>query len=413
MTSEIVVMNTGGIALAADRAVTVGKEKASYLVDKIFGFSGNHAIGAMTYGSGGMFHVPWKTLIHLYEQQLEGPLDTLEDYALDFIRFLNEHACKEYLTDIHEVRHLENVMFHKLNQLYEDLSELHQETHHQNSRIRSPEEIQDLYKEKAKAFLHKSMQELQEKDYQEQLNNEDEEMLFEEYGHQAESWIAEKFEKYLYEEEWTETMKTILILTLIKDFSHLLSGIIFAGYGRQDIFPSVHLLIIDGKVNGKTKFFTRQYKVHQDRRALIIPFAQRDMAKAVMNGIHEELEEQLSADLLKDFKNITKVMIPRIKEYVREDEVRDAIKKEVDSALRFIFKRYEENLVKLKREKFSEPLLHSIKTLPAKELAAVAESLVHIAAFKGNESVTMETAKHSADVAIITKDGGFSWKKRG
>ncbi|WP_062106531.1 hypothetical protein [Bacillus niameyensis] len=412
MTSEIIVMNTGGIALGADRAVTVGRDRTCYMADKIFGFSGKHAIGAMVYGSGNMFHVPWETLIRLYEQQLKEPLNTAKDYALNFIHFLNKQDSQEFMADIHEVRHLENTMASELDKLYGYLSELHQETHREYSRIRQPEEIQELYKEKAAAFLQKSMQELLEKDYPTQLNEEDEDKLLNEYGQQAESWISERFEKYLYEEEWIETIKSILILPMIKDFSHQLSGIIFAGYGDQDIFPAAHLLIIDGKVNGKTKFFTRQYLVHPDRRSLIVPFAQRDMAKTVMHGIHEEMEKELSEGLHKDIRNITKLIMPKINEHVEEEEGRVAIQKEFNSALQFIYKRYEENLAKLKREKFSAPLLHSIKTLPAKELATVAESLVQIAPLKGN-GLAMETAKQSTDVAIITKDQGFVWKKRG
>ena len=412
MTSEVMVMNTNGIALGADRAVSSEDDRVCYMTDKIIGFSGPHAIGAMMYGSADIFHVQWKTLIRLYEQQLEESFETVKDYALHFIHFLNHQVSQGFMEDIHEVRYLESVMACELDKLYVSLLELHEETHRCCSRICQPDEIQDFYKEKAASFLQKRKQELQEKDYPAPLNEEDADKLSEEYGQQIDSWIPERFEEYLYAEEWTETVKSILVLSVVKDFSHKLSGIIFAGYGSQNIFPSAHLLIIDGKVNGKVKFFTRRYSVHPDRRSLIVPFAQRDMAKAVMNGIHEEMEEQLSDGLHKDLRNIHKVIMPQIKEYLEEEEARTAVQKEINSALQFICKRYEDRLAQLKNEKFSEPLLHSIKMLPAKELASVAESLVHIAPLKGN-GVTGETSRQSADVAIITKDRGFAWKRRG
>ncbi|MFD1850765.1 hypothetical protein [Oceanobacillus bengalensis] len=47
MTAQIVVMNTGGIALASDSAVTIRGKKVYNSADKLFGFTDDHTIGVM------------------------------------------------------------------------------------------------------------------------------------------------------------------------------------------------------------------------------------------------------------------------------------------------------------------------------------------------------------------------------
>lgn len=85
MTAEIVVMNTGGIALASDSAVTIGGRKVYNSANKLFGFSDKHTVGIMIYGSISMFHVPWETLIKVYQKTLDSnPFDTVKEYKDDF-----------------------------------------------------------------------------------------------------------------------------------------------------------------------------------------------------------------------------------------------------------------------------------------------------------------------------------------
>lgn len=60
MTAEIAVLNSAGVALAADSAVTVSREASKiYLsADKLFQLSLNAPVAAMVYGTATLLGVP-------------------------------------------------------------------------------------------------------------------------------------------------------------------------------------------------------------------------------------------------------------------------------------------------------------------------------------------------------------------
>jgi hypothetical protein len=92
MTAEIAIMNKTAIALAADSAVTIGEQKIYNTVNKLFMLSKYHPVGLMIYGSSELMGVPWETIVKIYRKNLSKKrFDTLEEYALDFINFLDNN----------------------------------------------------------------------------------------------------------------------------------------------------------------------------------------------------------------------------------------------------------------------------------------------------------------------------------
>ena len=74
MTSEVVVMNRMGIALAADSVVSIyanGIQKKRHdSVAKLFMMSERHPVGIMVYNYASLLGVPWETIIKLLRKQL-------------------------------------------------------------------------------------------------------------------------------------------------------------------------------------------------------------------------------------------------------------------------------------------------------------------------------------------------------
>jgi hypothetical protein len=84
-------MNTMGVALAADSAVTLGGARGPKIynsADKLFLLSEHAPVGIMVYGNATLMDVPWETIIKSYRHQSTKPLRTIEAYAKDFITFL-------------------------------------------------------------------------------------------------------------------------------------------------------------------------------------------------------------------------------------------------------------------------------------------------------------------------------------
>src|SRR5438477_10785674 len=96
MTSEVVVMNRLGIALASDSAATVyvGGRAKFYHADKLFMLSNHHPVGVMVYNNSSLLGVPWETILKMFRARLRAQsFPTLEEYTKELLGFLsnNQH----------------------------------------------------------------------------------------------------------------------------------------------------------------------------------------------------------------------------------------------------------------------------------------------------------------------------------
>ena len=83
-------MNTRGIALAADSAVTLGEcEKIYHNAEKLLQLAPSAPVGIMTFGSADLMDVPWETVVAGYQKHLgDRHYDTLSEYLEDFVSFI-------------------------------------------------------------------------------------------------------------------------------------------------------------------------------------------------------------------------------------------------------------------------------------------------------------------------------------
>jgi hypothetical protein len=106
MTAIVGVLNSQGIAIAADSAVTVtgsNGKKVYNRSNKIFTLSKYHPVGIAIYNNADFLGIPLETLIKLYREKIKDKaFGTLNEYKLDFIEFLKSkvnYITREYKTD--------------------------------------------------------------------------------------------------------------------------------------------------------------------------------------------------------------------------------------------------------------------------------------------------------------------------
>src|SRR5690625_7609832 len=96
MTSEVVIMNKKGMSLAADSAITSGRDgiqKVYNSANKLFSLSGSHPVGIMIYGAASFMEVPWEVIIKSYRDHLGiQKFNNLTGYAAGLLQFLNVDA---------------------------------------------------------------------------------------------------------------------------------------------------------------------------------------------------------------------------------------------------------------------------------------------------------------------------------
>jgi len=91
MTAEVAVLNRIGVALAADSAVTIGREadKIYTSAEKLFQLSASAPIGIMVYGNADLCGLSWETVIKTYRQRNGSvEFESVGDCAEHFVNFL-------------------------------------------------------------------------------------------------------------------------------------------------------------------------------------------------------------------------------------------------------------------------------------------------------------------------------------
>ena len=86
-------------------------------------------------------------------------------------------------------------------------------------------------------------------------------------------------------------------------------------------------------------------------------------------------------------------------------------KKDFHEKSKFLLEDFSKKLSDHIRDKHSYPVLRMVTALPKDELAAMAEALVNLTAFKRRITETMETVGGPIDVAVISKGDGLIWVK--
>jgi len=106
MTAQVMVMNSSGIAIASDSAVTgmmSGQPKIFTSADKLFALSNKAPIGILIYNSASITGVPWETVIKVYRSELgDTSFGTVVEYGENFLEWLNNRRSEMFPDDVQD-----------------------------------------------------------------------------------------------------------------------------------------------------------------------------------------------------------------------------------------------------------------------------------------------------------------------
>src|SRR5699024_12834444 len=97
----------------------------------------------------------------------------------------------------------------------------------------------------------------------------------------------------LMKDAWRGTIKTIVCSNVLKNFGHH-TKLIFAGFGENELFPSVITVMIEGNINNNLKYAASSdlsKSVHLGQEAFVIPFSEELHVPLFITGIDVDLEE--------------------------------------------------------------------------------------------------------------------------
>jgi hypothetical protein len=417
LTAEIGILNKTGVALAADSAVTIGNGLKIYnSANKLFSLSKFHPVGIMIYGNAGFMNIPWETLIKVYRQKLgDQSFSTLEDYSQNFIDFLKNDTYAELKSTFEQdsnirfivelnTESLRDRVIEQLNSILENIEEdIDQPT------------IEKYFINVLESEIDEEYNFLESEAYLTEFTEEDFNTLQATYNDYIYEVIQDKFENTPLDKSLYEKISYINIFSLLKEFSPGKSGLVIAGFGEDEIYPSLFSYHIEGKINNKLKIQIDEItKIGENGAAsAILPFAQSEMVHTFIGGIDPEIKS--ISDLF--VKNALSDFPQKI---IDELDRHSVLTKEQGNDILVALKEYSNNLYSeyiniIKRhqnENYISPIISIVRNLPKDELAEMAESLVNLTSFKRRVSSSHETVGGPVDVAVITKGDGFIWIKR-
>ncbi|MEK4032350.1 hypothetical protein WOA01_04945 [Methylocystis sp. IM2] len=173
------------------------------------------------------------------------------------------------------------------------------------------------------------------------------------------------------------------------------SGMVVAGYGDAEPFPSLYIYSVGTIVSSKLRWIKND-EAHVDRAhpVIVIPFAQTDMIDLFCNGIYPTLKDRLAEIISKSMQLQKATKSSKLESQIMANDIRKIIEREF-------------------QEKYTVPLIGAVEALSRYDLAKMAEALVSLTAFKARMSVEQQEAVGGPiDVAVISKGQGFAWVKR-
>ena len=408
MTAEVAIINAGAVAIAADSAVTIGQQKIYNSALKVFSLSKVAPVGIMVYGNAGLLNVPWEPLLKSYREELANfEFDTLAEYVDDFFEYIAKHK-RFFPTDAKSGWIQGSVGSYYLfmrSEVEKSIREIVKKTGSVTN-TRTQAELKKVVDRHHKSLsstarLSGFTQAFEKSIRRKYLN------LF----RKAKDDI---FENLTFSRTYLSKLYDIASFICTRDvFSQNTSGIVVAGFGAEDVYPSVLTHKLEGIVDGRLKCKREESKsveIVDPTQCAIVPFAQEDMVDTFMQGWNPAIQNfvlRYVSQLLNRFPDLIDDS-----ELQGKPDDKDKVRQRLQRDTRKLFRDFNSQLSDHVQKEHVDPILNMVGVLPKDELAAMAESLVNLTAFKRKITHDMETVGGPIDVAVISKGDGLVWVKR-
>lgn len=387
MTVQVAVLNRHGVAMSTDSAVTIpglnGQDRVRNDGKKLF--QAGEEIGFMNYNAMTYCDVTIELILSMFMKRNKGKTAAeLSNFSEEFFKFLKSFKIPQ-----------NQETYSTLHPLVYDLAEYVEK------------ESMDLEYEFKNLLKEVKLENLIFKDSEKKISTENRKLLklvlegrFESFRKNPNSKVLEIFCD-LYQEALSRTWK-----------SSCFSGIVFLGYGENQILPCLEHWILDGNCNGRIRHWQVEsvdLSEEKSRSAYIFSFGQGDISDLILTGVDRDVLR--SSNALSDIKNITKLFwengINKI--YGHQPQSLKDKRAVEDLALRYQ-KFLSDLLFYLINHSFYEnrdSFFERISMLQHAELAEVASTLVKITSVRRMLDDDLRTVGGPINVGVITKSGGF------
>ena len=201
--------------------------------------------------------------------------------------------------------------------------------------------------------------------------------------------------------------------TLIKDIpSRAFTGIVVAGFGSTELFPTLISFEIDGMVSDRLKYVQKEV-VDIDRggpRSSVLPFAQKEMVERFLYGLDEKSQQDIAGFCEQSVPEISQRLLDQL-QFADAAEKQELEKEAKQGEAAFVMGLREKAFAAIRSQSQAE-IEDMVEFMPKPELARMAEALVNLTSIKRRVSRGVETVGGPIDVAVVSHAEGFVWVKR-
>lgn len=407
MTAEVGVLNSMGVALAADSAVSIGPnaDKIYSSADKLFHLSASAPVAIMINGNATLMGIPWETVIKSYRSKSVKKLfPTLREYRDDFLRYvnLNRKMFSARLQEDYAINLARSFLFHVRQEVEVRLDrEAEQRDGLDDNDI--PPIIHDVISEKLQQVFNKRRLPGFGPSTVSDIRRQ--------YSRHITAVKKEVFGNLKLLPKTQRAMSRLVIEVFTRDhFAPYLSGVVFAGFGEEEYMPRLYSISVELMIKNKLRAMPlHEIVIDHETTASIVPFAQQEMVHAFLKGIDPDIDTHIRHTSTALFLG----MVDQILDAVEKNDaafgkvLRRTVKSSAQKALQTVYADWDEQ-----SRDYWRPIIDIASSLPKDELGSMAEALVNLTKFRRRVSKDRETVAGPIDVAVITKGDGFVWVKR-
>jgi hypothetical protein len=408
MTAEIAIVNRSAITLAADSAMTVsvnGRRKIYASSDKIFELSEKDAVGVMIYNNLEFMGAPIEVLI---KQFRASPHCIAVDHLSECSTVFFDYLLREWMPSVPvEKRHVRDLILPIYSKVMRRFERHVRTLFSATTRKKMPFLPRILLD-----FVNDEIEALGQYPIAECFSDMTEEQLLDLYKDVIDDVIGRTFNAPAFEDKATAICRRLGVLALHREvFSSGLTGFVFAGFGRNEVFPSLRAYHVDGIIAGKLKAkVTNVVTTSREQvSAKVIPFAQREVVDRFLVGIDPELQDGIKEYLDKLRREAEGRLFAGAGRLA--SKTKEKIRNNLALSLGLSVDNFDDWLAKIK-DRYSKETEDMVLFMAKQESAHLAESLVNITSLKRKYSPDEESVAGPIDVAVISKSDGFVWVKR-
>ena len=333
-------MNSAGVALAADSAVMIGNEKIYNSALKVFALSKAEPVGIMVYGNAALMNVPWETIIKIFRKELSTTsYDTLPEYSDSFFSFLASR------TDLFPTEAQESWLASNVSKYYRSI--LQDLTSRVDKHIYDTGEMNvSTTKEYMKEIIDEHHMHLANRSFLDGLDKKFEDELRKKYSIKIRAIREDMFKELPISRQVATKLDAIAAMICSKDiFSQSKSGVVIAGFGNKDIYPSVETNVIEGVICGRVKkkrLSAKSTRIQKGTECAVIAFAQADMVAAFMNGINPSIRDFVTSCLGKVFNRLPDLINQEA--LLGNQDVKDEVLKQYGADIQELLKQFFDQL---------------------------------------------------------------------